>query len=161
VTVFAPEYDEEGALIGEADVTPEDFGRIAAFAAKQVIAQRMREIQDEAVLGEFKGREGDIIAGVIQQGSNPKMIQVDLGTVEAMLTPEEQVPTEEYSHGKRMRFLVTKVVMVDPTFKAVRAFVPDFQLSLAIGNGGQNARLAARLTGAKIDIQPDSAMPAE
>ena len=53
---------------------------------------------------------------------------------------------------------VTKVVMVDATFKAVRAFVPDFQLSLAIGNGGQNARLAAKLTGAKIDIQPDSAL---
>jgi N utilization substance protein A len=268
VTVFTPEYDDEGALVGESDATPEDFGRIAAFAAKQVINQRLRAIADEAILGDFKGREGDIMAGTIQQGSNPKMIQVDLGTIEAMMPEEEQVPTEDYAHGTRMRFFVvkvarglkgpqvvvsrkhpqlvrklfalevpeiadglveivslsreaghrtkiavratdpainakgacigelgrrvravseelrdekidivdysedletfvanalspsrvTKVVMVDATFKAVRAFVPDFQLSLAIGNGGQNARLAAKLTGAKIDIQPDSAL---
>lgn len=271
VAVLVPEFDEEGVLIGESESTPDDFGRIAAFAAKQVISQRLRDIQDEAVLGEFKGREGDIVAGVIQQGPNPRMIHVDLGTIEAILPPEEQVPGEEYPHGQRLRVYVTavtkglkgpqitvsrthpalvrklfalevpeiasgvveivslareaghrtkiavkandpsinakgacigelgrrvravtdelgneKVDIVDyspdlPTFvanalspakvtsayvidqslKAVRALVPDYQLSLAIGKEGQNARLAAKLTGAKIDIQPDSILEAD
>jgi N utilization substance protein A len=53
---------------------------------------------------------------------------------------------------------VTSAFVIDPTTKAVRALVPDYQLSLAIGKEGQNARLAAKLTGAKIDIQPDSVM---
>src|SRR6202000_1018505 len=79
VTVFVEELDEDGNLIGEAIEEPSDFGRIAAFAAKQVINQRLRDIGDDKVLGEFKGREGDIVAGIIQQGPNPRMIHVDLG----------------------------------------------------------------------------------
>ncbi|MDF2492401.1 MAG: transcription elongation factor NusA [Microbacterium sp.] len=266
VAVFVPLLDEEGAVIGEEESAPDDFGRIAAFAAKQVINQRLRDIADDAVLGEFKGKEGDIVAGVIQQGPNPRMIHVDLGSVEAILPPEEQVPGENYSHGTRIRVYVTSVAkgtkgpqitvsrthpglvrklfalevpeiasgiveivslareaghrtkmavrtddssinakgacigelgrrvravteelggekidivdynselaafvanalspakvtssfILDATTKAVRALVPDYQLSLAIGKEGQNARLAAKLTGAKIDIQPDS-----
>ena len=266
VAVLVPVLDEDGAVIGEEESTPEDFGRIAAFAAKQVISQRLRDIADDAVLGEFRGKEGDIVAGVIQQGPNPRMVHVDLGTVEAILPPEEQVPGEEYRHGTRIRVYVTSVskgtkgpsitvsrthpglvrklfalevpeiasgvveivalareaghrtkmavrtddptinakgacigelgrrvravteelggekidivdhspelaqfvanalspakvtssFVLDPKTKAVRALVPDYQLSLAIGKEGQNARLAAKLTGAKIDIQPDS-----
>jgi len=266
VSVWIAERDEEGNVIGEAEDVPEDFGRIAAFAAKQIINQRLRDIGDERVLGEFKGREGDIIAGVIQQGPNPRMIHVDLGTIEAILPPEEQVPGEEYTHGSRIRVYVTSVsrgtkgpqitvsrthpslvrklfalevpeiasglveitsvareaghrtklavratepginakgacigelgqrvravtaelndekidivdysenlatfvanalspakvsssFVLDEATKAVRALVPDYQLSLAIGKEGQNARLAAKLTGARIDIQPDS-----
>jgi N utilization substance protein A len=266
VDIFVPEHDEEGNVIGEAVDNPNDFGRIAAFAAKQVINQRLRDLADDAVLGEFKGREGDIVAGVIQQGPNPRMIHVDLGTIEAILPPEEQVPGETYEHGKRIRVFVTSVAkgmkgpqitvsrthpslvrklfalevpeiasgvveivslareaghrtkiavratepgvnakgacigelgqrvravtaelnnekidivdfsadlatfvasalspakvtsayVIDESIKAVRALVPDYQLSLAIGKEGQNARLAAKLTGAKIDIQPDS-----
>jgi N utilization substance protein A len=266
VSVFAIERDEEGAVVSEVVDSPSDFGRIAAFAAKQVINQRLRDIGDDKVLGQFKGREGDIVAGVIQQGPNPRMVHVDLGTVEAILPPEEQVPGEKYAHGSRIRVYVTgvskgtkgpqitvsrthpslvrklfalevpeiasgvveivslareaghrtkiavrateagvnakgacigemgqrvravttelndeKIDIVDyssdlPTFvasalspakvssafvidkstKAVRALVPDYQLSLAIGKEGQNARLAAKLTGARIDIQPDS-----
>ena len=268
VRVLQPLRDDEGVVIGEEEVTPNDFGRIAAFAAKQVIAQRLRDIADDAVLGEFRGKEGDIVAGVIQQGPNPKMIHVDLGSVEAILPPEEQVPGEEYPHGSRVRVYVTSVAkglkgpaitvsrthpglvrklfgmevpeiagglveivslareaghrtkiavkandpqinakgacigemgrrvravteelggekidivdfdpdlatfvahalspakvtsafVLDAATKAVRALVPDYQLSLAIGKEGQNARLAAKLTGAKIDIQPDSVM---
>ncbi|MGV3714020.1 transcription termination factor NusA [Pseudolysinimonas sp.] len=268
VTVYVPERDDEGEAIGEAVDSPEDFGRIAAFAAKQVINQRLRDIGDDKVLGEFRNREGDIVAGVIQQGPNPRMIHIDLGTVEAILPPEEQVPGEDYSHGSRIRVYVTSVskglkgpsitvsrthpglvrklfalevpeiasgvveiaalsreaghrtkiavratepginakgacigelgsrvravtaelhdekidivdwsddlatfvanalspakvssaFVVDANLKAVRALVPDFQLSLAIGKEGQNARLAAKLTGARIDIQPDSVM---
>ncbi|WP_433586566.1 transcription termination factor NusA [Microbacterium hydrocarbonoxydans] len=266
VAVLQVVKDDEGAIIGEEDATPDDFGRIAAFAAKQVISQRLRDIADDAVLGEFRGKEGDIVAGVIQQGPNPRMIHVDLGSVEAILPPEEQVPGEEYTHGSRVRVYVTSVAkglkgpqitvsrthpglvrklfalevpeiagglveivslareaghrtkiavkandpainakgacigelgrrvravteelagekidiidynpelaafvanalsparvtssfILDAGTKAVRALVPDYQLSLAIGKEGQNARLAAKLTGAKIDIQPDS-----
>ncbi len=266
IKVYEPELDDEGAVIGEAESSPSDFGRIAAFAAKQVINQRLRDLGDEKVLGEFKGREGDIIAGVIQQGPNPRMVHIDLGTVEAILPPEEQVPGETYPHGERIRVFVTSVArgqkgpsitvsrthpslvrklfalevpeiasgvveimalareaghrskiavrakqpginakgaaigelgarvravsaelngekidivdwaddlatfvgnalsparvssafMIDTSTKAVRVLVPDYQLSLAIGKEGQNARLAAKLTGAKIDIQPDS-----
>ncbi|UIN29725.1 transcription termination factor NusA [Microbacterium binotii] len=266
VGVFIPVRDKEGVIVGEEESTPEDFGRIAAFAAKQVINQRLRDIADDAVLGEFRGKEGDIVAGVIQQGPNPRMVHVDLGTVEAILPPEEQVPGEDYRHGSRIRVYVTSVAkgtkgpaitvsrthpglvrklfalevpeiaagvveivalareaghrtkmavrtddpsinakgacigelgrrvravteelngekidivdyhadlatfvanalspakvtsafVLDQSTKAVRALVPDYQLSLAIGKEGQNARLAAKLTGAKIDIQPDS-----
>ncbi|GAA1696851.1 transcription termination factor NusA [Microbacterium sediminicola] len=266
VAIFLPLTDDEGAVIGEEETTPDDFGRIAAFAAKQVISQRLRDIADDAVLGEFRGKEGDIVAGMIQQGPNPRMVHVDLGSVEAILPPEEQVPGEDYPHGSRLRVYVTSVskgtkgpsitvsrthpglvrklfalevpeipaglveivslareaghrtkiavkandptinakgacigelgrrvravteelggekidivdyhadlatfvahalspakvsssFVLDAKTKAVRALVPDYQLSLAIGKEGQNARLAAKLTGAKIDIQPDS-----
>ena len=266
VNVYAPTLDEEGNKTGETIVTPENFGRIAAGAAKQVIAQRIRSINDDNLLGEFKGKEGDIVAGVIQQGQKPYMVYVDLGTIEAIMPPEEQVPGEDYAHGKRIRVYVTAVnkgtrgpqvtvsrthpslvrklfalevpeiasgvveivslareaghrtkiavrahepgvnakgscigelgqrvravqaelndekidivdfsedlpafvaqalspakvssaFMLDAATKSVRVLVPDFQLSLAIGKEGQNARLAAKLTGAKIDIQPDS-----
>lgn len=266
VTVYTTEFDEDGLVVGENEDSPSDFGRIAAYAAKQVINQRLRDIADENVLGEFKGREGDIVAGIIQQGPNPRMIHVDLGTIEAILPPEEQVPGEVYAHGSRIRVYVTSVgkglkgpqitvsrthpslvrklfalevpeiasgaveivslareaghrtkiavkanepginakgacigemgqrvravtaelnnekidivdyhanlanfvanalspakvtsaFVIDESTKAVRALVPDYQLSLAIGKEGQNARLAAKLTGARIDIQPDS-----
>ncbi|MDI2097512.1 transcription termination factor NusA [Ruicaihuangia caeni] len=268
VTVYVPELDDEGNQIGEAVDSPSDFGRIAASAAKQVINQRLRDIADDAVFGEFRGREGDIVAGVIQQGPNPRMIHIDLGTIEAILPPEEQVPGEDYTHGTRLRVYVTSVTkglkgpsitvsrthpalvrklfalevpeiangvveiaslareaghrtkiavralepgvnakgacigelgqrvravtaelnnekidivdysddlatfvanalspakvtsafVIDEGLKAVRALVPDYQLSLAIGKEGQNARLAAKLTGARIDIQPDSVL---
>ncbi|WP_194764241.1 MULTISPECIES: transcription termination factor NusA [unclassified Microbacterium] len=268
VAVLQAVKDDEGAIIGEEDAMPDDFGRIAAFAAKQVISQRLRDIADDVVLGDFKDKEGDIVAGVIQQGPNPRMIHVDLGSVEAILPPEEQVPGEEYTHGSRLRVYVTSVAkglkgpqitvsrthpglvrklfalevpeiaaglveivslareaghrtkiavrandpainakgacigemgrrvravteelagekidivdfdpelapfvanalspakvtsafILDANTKAVRALVPDYQLSLAIGKEGQNARLAAKLTGAKIDIQPDSVL---
>jgi N utilization substance protein A len=268
VSIFKAILDEEGEPTGEEeDVTPENFGRIAAYSAKQVIAERLRAINDDVLFGEFQGKEEDIVTGVIEQGPRPYLVYVNLGSVEAMLPDSEQVPGEDYSHGKRMRFYVTKVArapkggtqvtvsrshpslvrklfafevpeiangdveivqvareaghrtkiavratkpgvnakgscigelgqrvravsaelneekidivdysedlpafvaqalsparvsscyMLDAATKHVRALVPDFQLSLAIGKEGQNVRLAARLTGAKIDVQPDS-----
>lgn len=266
VQIFVTTLDEEGNETGESEATPDGFGRIAASAAKQVIASRLREINDEGLFGEFKGKDGDIVAGTIQQGQRSYMVYVDLGSIEAIMPPEEQVPGEDYAHGKRIRVYVTnvskgtkgpqvtvsrthpglvrklfamevpeiaegvveivsvareaghrtkiavrandpavnakgacigelgqrvravqnelndeKIDIVDfsddlPSFVAhalspakvsdafvinaeerqVRVLVPDFQLSLAIGKEGQNARLAAKLTGAKIDIQPDS-----
>ncbi|MGO1434190.1 MAG: transcription termination factor NusA [Canibacter sp.] len=268
ISVYAPEFDDSGDVIGESLVTTDEFGRIAASAAKQVINQRLRDLSDDQVLGTFKNKEGQIVSGVVQQGPNPRMVHVDLGELEAILPPEEQVPGEDYAHGTRLRVYVTSVskglkgpqvvvsrthpglvrklfemevpeiasgaveivslareaghrtkvavratqpginakgtcigemgrrvravmsqlgeekidivdyspdltefvsnalspskvtdvFMLNADLKQVRALVPDFQLSLAIGKEGQNARLAAKLTGAKIDIQPDSVM---
>jgi len=121
VAIMVPdteERDEQGKLLTETpdgakiaviDKTPDNFGRIAAAAAKQVIAQRIRGLTDEGLYGEFKAKVEDIVAGEIQQGPRPFMVYVKIGDVEAILPPEEQVPGEDYSHGKRMRFYVTKV----------------------------------------------------
>jgi N utilization substance protein A len=267
VVVYAMEVDEEGNVVREYDDTPEGFGRIAATTARQVLLNRLREAEDDVTHSEFAGREGDLISGVIQQNSNPRMVRVDIGKVEANLPPEEQVPGESYVHGERIKGIVTavrkgfkgpqvtisrshpnlvralfalevpeiadgtvtinalareaghrtkiavrstvpgvnakgacigplgqrvrqvmselggekidivdfsddpaemiahalsparveSVQIVDPVARAARVIVPDYQLSLAIGREGQNARLAARLTGWRIDIRSDAA----
>src|SRR4051794_3752012 len=95
VVVWAQEKLPDGT-VREVDDTPEGFGRIAATTARQAILQRLRDVEDEHVLGEFRGREGDIVAGVVQQSSDPRMIHVDLGAVEGLLPPQEQVPGENY-----------------------------------------------------------------
>ena len=250
----------------EFDDTPHGFGRVAAATARQVITQRMRELEDDAVLGDFRGREGDIVSGIIQQSSDPRFVLVDFGTVEGELPVAEQVPGERYEHGQRLRCYVVsakrghrgpqimlsrthpnlvrrlfalevpeiadgsveiaaiareaghrskiavhatvpgvnakgacigpmgqrvRAVMaelqgekidivdysddpedfvasalspakvqsariVDVKTRQVQVVVPDYQLSLAIGREGQNARLAHRLTGWKIDIRADT-----
>jgi N utilization substance protein A len=265
VTVWAAETDEQGALLREYDDTPEGFGRIASSTARQVILQRLREAEDERTFGEFSGREGDVVSGVIQQATNPRDVLVDLGKVEGVLPPQEQVPGETYQHGAwlkcfvvavrrgprgpqitlsrthpslvkklfalevpeiadgtveicavareaghrtkiavrsnrpgvnakgacigpmgaRVRQVMTelhgekidivdwsddpaemvahalspakvqRVDIVDLAGRSAQVVVPDYQLSLAIGREGQNARLAARLTGWRIDIRPD------
>ncbi|NUL47882.1 transcription termination/antitermination protein NusA [Cellulosimicrobium funkei] len=109
VTIWATETDEAGQAVGEFDDTPQGFGRIAASTARQIILQRLRDAEDDNVLGHFKGREGEILSGLIQQGTNPHMIQVNLGSVEAVLPPPEQVPGEDYSHGQRVRAYVVDV----------------------------------------------------
>lgn len=267
VVVYASELDDEGNVVREYDDTPEGFGRIAATTARQVLLNRLREAEDDVTHSEFAGREGDLISGVIQQNSNPRMVRVDIGKVEANLPPEEQVPGESYVHGERIKGIVTavrkgfkgpqvtisrshpnlvralfalevpeiadgtvtinalareaghrtkiavrstvpgvnakgacigplgqrvrqvmselggekidivdfsddpaemiahalsparveSVQIVDPVARAARVIVPDYQLSLAIGREGQNARLAARLTGWRIDIRSDAA----
>ncbi|WP_432558043.1 transcription termination factor NusA [Granulicoccus sp. GXG6511] len=270
VQVLAPERDEEGNVIGEYDDTPADFGRVAAATARQVIFQRLRDAQDEQKYGHFAASEGDIVVGVVQQDRDSRTVRVDLGSLEAILPQAEQVPGEDYSHGKRLRVYVvsvrkemrgpqvvvsrthpglverlfrlevpeieegvveikavareaghrTKIAVksnnpdvsakgacigpmgqrvravmhelneekidiidwsedparfvgqalspakvssvrvVDPQARAARVVVPDYQLSLAIGREGQNARLAARLTGWRIDIRSDTEPPA-
>ena len=106
VTVWAPEVDDDGTRVGEFDDTPNGFGRIAASTARQVIFQRLRDADDAKVLGEFKDREGELVSGVIQQGTHRHMVQVDLGSLEAVLPPPEQVPGEEYRHGRRLRAVI-------------------------------------------------------
>ena len=85
VTVFAAQLDEEGNQVGEYDDTPEGFGRIAATTAKQIMLQRLRDAEDDIRFGEFAGKEGDVISGIIQQGRNPDDVLVDLGKLEAFL----------------------------------------------------------------------------
>jgi N utilization substance protein A len=267
VTVLAAEVDDEGNVVGEYDDTPEGFGRVAATTAKQIMLQRLRDAEDDIRFGEFSGREGDVISGIIQQGRNPDDVMVDLGKIEAILPVGERVPGERYDHGTRIKCLVvsvrkgmrgpqvtlsrshpnlvkklfalevpeiadgtveiaalareaghrtkiavrsttpgvnakgacigpmgqrvrnvmaelhgekidivdwsddpaelvahalsparvTSVEVLDAAARSARVVVPDFQLSLAIGKEGQNARLAARLTGWRIDIRSDEA----
>ncbi|AUI52169.1 transcription termination factor NusA [Arthrobacter crystallopoietes] len=266
VTIWAAEMDEDGTVVGEFDDTPSGFGRIAASTARQIILQRLRDAEDDNVLGIFRGKEGELVSGLIQQGHNPNMVQVDLGTVEALLPPPEQVPGEKYPHGARLRAYVvdvhrgmkgpsitlsrshpglvrklfelevpeiadhsveivalareaghrtkiavkanipglnakgacigemgsrvravmtelhdekidivdfsedpatfignalspsrvSSVTITDADLRSARVVVPDYQLSLAIGKEGQNARLAAKLTGWRIDIVSDA-----
>lgn len=267
VTIWAKEVANDGEILGEYDDTPEDFGRIAASTARQVLLQRLREAEEDITFGEFAGREGDLVSGIIQQGTDPRVILVDIGKLEAVLPPQEQVPGESYAHGERIKALVvgvrrgtrgaqvtlsrthpglvkalfalevpeiadgtvvisaiareaghrtkiavrstipdvnakgacigpmgqrvrqvmaelsgekidivdasddpaemvahalsparvSSVQIVDLAAKTARVIVPDYQLSLAIGREGQNARLAARLTGWRIDIRSDAA----
>ena len=266
VTVFAPELDDEGQKIGEYDNTPDNFGRVAAATARQVIYQRIRQAEDDQKYGHFSAVEGDILLGVVQQDRDSRTVRVDLGSIEAIMPQAEQVPGEDYSHGKRLRVYVvsvrrelrgpqvvvsrthpnlvqklfrlevpeieqgiveikaiareaghrtkiavqshnpdvsakgacigpmgqrvravmhelneekidivdwspdptvfvkealspakvSQVIVTDEAARSCRAIVPDYQLSLAIGREGQNARLAARLTGWRIDIRPDT-----
>lgn len=120
VPVEEPPADEDGdgadaaprtrrELGPEFDDTPTGFGRVAAATARQVIVQRLRDLEDEAILGDFKGREGDIVAGVIQQSPNPRHVTVDFGSVEGILPLAEQVPGEKYVHGQRLRTYVVSV----------------------------------------------------
>ena len=109
VTVWATETAADGTPPREYDDTPDGFGRIAATTARQVILQRLRDVEDEMTFGEYAGHEGDIVAGVIQQGKDPRTVLVDLGKIEAILPLAEQVPGERYVHGERIRCYVWRV----------------------------------------------------
>src|SRR4051812_40873142 len=112
VRVWAQELDEEDALIREWDDTPSGFGRIAAMTAKQVIVSRLRDAQHETTYGEWAGKEGDVVSGVIQAHAGVRPdgpVFIDLGGVEAVLPAPEQVPGEVYTHGERLRCLVVQV----------------------------------------------------
>ncbi len=257
-----PRYELEDVV--ELEVTPKNFGRIAAQTAKQVVVQRIREAERGIIYEEYSSRESDIVTGIVQR-IEAKNVFVDLGKAEAILQPSEQIPGEVYRHGDRLKTYIievkkttkgpqilvsrthpgllkrlfelevpeihdgiveiksvarepglrskiavhsrdenvdpvgscvghkgmrvqtivnelkgekidivkwnadpgkyianalspAKVVAVDvnETEKASRVIVPDYQLSLAIGKEGQNARLAAKLTGWKIDIKSES-----
>ncbi|MFN3217612.1 MAG: transcription termination factor NusA [Acidimicrobiales bacterium] len=270
IRVLAQELDEDGEPMGdEFDVTPDNFGRIAAQTAKQVMMQRIREAERELKYEEYAGREGDIVTGIIQQ-SDSRYTLLDLGRVEALLPQAEQVPNErpdanarikayivevrktikgpqivvsrthpglikrlfelevpeiadgvveimacarEPGHrtkiavrsndanvdpvgacvgarGARVRMVVNelrgekidivpfsdddedfvmkalspakvKEVRIDRETGTAEVIVPDYQLSLAIGKEGQNARLAARLTGWRVDIKSETQIAEE
>ncbi len=109
VTVLASELDDEGNVVGEYDDTPEGFGRVAATTAKQIMLQRLRDAEDDVRYGEFSGKEGDIVSGIIQQGRNPDDVMVDLGKLEGLLPLGERVVGETYGHGTRIKCLVVSV----------------------------------------------------
>jgi len=248
----------------EVEITPKDFGRIAAQAAKQVVTQRVREAERGVIFEKYVDREEDVMTGIIQR-KDRRFVYVNLGKIEAKLAEPEQIPTEEYHIHDRIKVFVTKVentskgpqifisrshpdllkrlfemevpeifdgiveiksiareagdrskisvyaddpeidpvgscvgqrgqrvqaivdelngekidiiewsedpvvyvsnalspskvidVIVNEEEKSTTVIVPDYQLSLAIGKRGQNARLAARLTGWKIDIKSET-----
>jgi len=254
---------EPGDIV-EIEITPDDFGRIAAQTAKQVVLQRIREAERDVIYEEFKEKEDELITGLVQRIHNNN-IYIDLGKTEALLPPSEQIPGEVYQIGDRIKLYVVEVSAetkgprilvsrthpgllkrlfevevpeifdgiveikniareagnrskiavhsydenVDPVGacvgpkgmrvqavvdqlngekidiiewnedpavfvanalnpaevtrviiyeeeKIAEVIVPDFQLSLAIGKEGQNARLAAKLTSWKVDIKKES-----
>jgi N utilization substance protein A len=260
------QYDPTAAVgdMVELEVTPKDFGRIAAQTAKQVVVQRLREAERELVYKEFRDREGDIVTGQVQRIER-KNVYLDLGRIEAVLPPPEQIPRESYRQGERAKAYVVEVrqgtrgpqivvsrthpgllkrlfelevpeiyegiveikaiareagarskiavasrdknvdavgacvgpkgsrvqaivdelrgekidiipwnpdaslfvaaalspakvmrVDINEETKTAQVIVPDHQLSLAIGREGQNARLAAKLTGWRIDIKSET-----
>jgi len=251
--------------INRTDVTPQNFGRIAAQTAKQVIQQRIREAERAMMYEEYVDRQGEVVTGIVQQAGDRNNVLVDLGKVEALLPRSEQVDGERYEQGSRIKAVITEVrsgtkgpqvilsrrdpeliktlfelevpeiadglveirgvarepgyrskiaveshaqgvdpvgacvgprgsrvrmvvselrgekidiipwnteparfvakalsparvreVYIDDETRDATVVVPDDQLALAIGKDGLNARLAARLTGWKIDIQSDS-----
>ena len=251
--------------INRTDVTPDNFGRIAAQTAKQVIQQRIREAERAMMYEEYVDRQGEVVTGIVQQAGDRNNVLVDLGKVEALLPRSEQVDGERYEQGSRIKAVITEVrsgtkgpqvilsrrdpeliktlfelevpeiadglveirgvarepgyrskiaveshaqgvdpvgacvgprgsrvrmvvselrgekidiipwnteparfvakalsparvreVYIDDETRDAIVVVPDDQLALAIGKEGLNARLAARLTGWKIDIQSDS-----
>src|SRR6201992_1423936 len=112
IVVWAQEFGPEGELVEEYDDTPTDFGRVAAMTARQVILQRLRDAEHDQTYGEYSGREGDIVTGVIQadaQAAQRGIVLVDIGKVEAVLPQSEQVPGETYTHGTRLRCYVVGV----------------------------------------------------
>ncbi len=108
IKVIAQELDEDGNVVREWDDTPNDFGRIAAQTAKQVILQRIREAEREMKYEEYAGREGDIVTGIIQQ-TDQRYTLLDLGRVEALLPQAEQVQNERYEHGSRLKAYIVEV----------------------------------------------------
>ena len=270
IRVYAQDIDEDGEPTGpEMDVTPKDFGRIAAQTARQVMTQRIREAERERRYEEYAGREGDIVTGTFQQGDS-RYTLLSLGAVEALLPQAEQVPHERPEANSRLKAYIVEVrrtskgpqivvsrthpglilelfklevpeiadgiveikacarepghrtkiavwsndsnvdpvgacvgargarvrqvvnelrgekidivpfsddpyefvakalspakvkeVRIDESTGVAEVIVPDYQLSLAIGKEGQNARLAARLTGWRVDIKSESQLAEE
>jgi transcription termination/antitermination protein NusA len=103
------DIDTQEVLSEQSADVPDDFlGRIAAQTAKQVIYQKLRDAEREMTYEEFAGREGDIVTGIIQQESH-RFTLLDLGKVEALLPQSEQVPSEQYHHGDRLKAFIVEV----------------------------------------------------
>ena len=92
VTVWAIQTGPDGAAVREYDDTPAGFGRIAATTARQVILQRLRDVEDELTFGEYAGREGDIVAGVIQQGKDPRAVLLTWARSRRFCRPPSRCP---------------------------------------------------------------------
>ncbi len=108
IRVYAQELDEDGNVIREWEDTPDDFGRIAAQTAKQVIAQRLNEAKRGQVYDVYQGREGDLVTGIIQQVDHRYVI-LDLGDAEALMPGSERIPYERLERGNRVKALILEV----------------------------------------------------
>lgn len=108
IRVYAQELDEEGTVVKEWEDTPDDFGRIAAQTAKQVIQQRMRDVKREQVFDSYEGREGDLVTGIVQQVDHRFAI-LDLGDAEAILPKSEGIPYERLDRGNRIKAIIIEV----------------------------------------------------
>lgn len=112
ITLEEAQKIREDARVGEEIIFPleskMDFGRIAAMTAKQVILQKIREVERDAIVSEFKSKEGQVLSGVIQRVEG-RMVFVDLGRTAGILLPIEQVPSERYKIGQRYRFYLVRV----------------------------------------------------
>src|SRR6202012_4926144 len=100
VVVWAQDLGPEGEIVEEYDDPPTDFGRVAAMTARQVILQRLRDAEHAQTFGEYSGREGDIVTGIIQADAHAAqrgVVVVDIGKIEAILPAPEQVFGEQYT----------------------------------------------------------------
>src|SRR5690625_2331644 len=112
-----PNYELEDII--EVEVTPKDFGRIAAQAAKQVVTQRVREAERGVIFDQYVDREEDVMTGIIQR-KDRRFVYVNLGKIEAKLSEAEQMPTDEYNIHDRIKVFVTKV---ENTSKGPQIFI--------------------------------------
>jgi N utilization substance protein A len=158
IRVYAQELDEDGNVVREWDDTPDDFGRIAAQTAKQVILQRIREVERDQKYEEYAGREGDIVTGIIQQSDN-RYTLLDLGKVEALLPQAEQVPYERYEHGARLKAYIVEVrkttkgpqIVVSRTHPGLIKRLFELEVP-EIGSGVVEIKAAAREPGHRTKI---------
>jgi N utilization substance protein A len=108
IMVYGQELDEDGNVINEWEDTPDDFGRIAATTAKQVIVQRLRDAKREQVFDLYEGREGDLVTGIVQS-SDHRYALLDLGNAEAIMPSSERIPYERLERGNRVKAYILEV----------------------------------------------------
>jgi transcription termination/antitermination protein NusA len=158
IKVWGLELDVEGNVTREWDATPEDFGRIAAQTAKQVLMQLIRDIQRRQMYEEFANREGDIVSGTVQQNDN-RYTLLDLGRVEALLPQAEQIAFERYDHGARIKVYIVEVrktnkgpqIVVSRTHPALVAKLFEIEVP-EIANGIVEIKALAREPGHRSKI---------
>ena len=134
ITVYGQELDEDENVIKEWEDTPDDFGRIAAQTAKQVIVQRLRDAKRAQVYEIYQGREGDLVTGIVQQ-SDHRYVILDLGNAEAVMPSGERIPYERLERGARVKALILEV-RGDKTEESKKPRPLPNRMAGASGSGG-------------------------
>ena len=109
ILIHVPQFNDEGIYTETITHMPEGFEQVIKSLTRKEIKQRMRAAKDADVVEEFSATVGDVISGVVQQGRDATLVYVDLGRVEGKIPPNEQVPTESYVHGQRIKCFVVDV----------------------------------------------------
>jgi N utilization substance protein A len=146
----------------EIEVTPEDFGRIAAQTAKQVVMQRIREAEREHVYDEFNEKVGEVVTGIVQR-KEQRSVFINIGKIEALLPPNEQVPTEPYRFNDRIKVYILEVrrtpkgpqVIVSRTHPSLIRRLFELEVP-EIHDGIVNIKSVAREAGARSKIAVES-----